>query len=47
MRLEHIGPCLSLSFNLLSLTGYAWAHKWPMVLYWTGASIITVSLLLL
>jgi hypothetical protein len=33
VSLERIGSYLSLTFNILSLVGYAYAGKWPMTMY--------------
>jgi hypothetical protein len=46
MRLEHILPACSIALNLGCLAGYAWVHDWPRALYWVGAAIINVALLI-
>jgi hypothetical protein len=44
MRWEKIAPFISLTLNLWSMGGYAYAHDWHKAAYWFGAAIITASL---
>lgn len=41
-----LAPFISLLLNIVSLASYALAGKWAVCIYWLGAVLINVSILL-